>query len=491
MPEETKKTDSNMYRYRILTCIVMEAASPIAVGSGQKSILTDSTVARDANGLPYIPGSSLAGVIRHAMEKHHEADQNLPDMNDWMGCQSDGRVEGSRLIVSEAKILDSSGKPADGLLEAPEPGDDYKDPLLRHFTADRLPIRQHVRISHHGTAEDMGKFDEEVVPVGTRFCFEMELMADEEKKSAGLMDGILRSIAADTFRIGSGTRSGFGAMKIVSIGRRDIDLTKELDVYLSKSSGLNPEWEGFEQIDPSGLKSHDDGFIRYTLTLKPADFMFFGSGFGSEDADMTYVRNPAVIWSKAGTGSFSEAAEEKFILIPASSVKGALSHRTAYYYNQIKEIFADDSKRFADELLPDELKAQLEEHTGDRNAAVKALFGSAGDDNGEGKACGLAIFTDVTAQNTAGAKSKLLNHVSIDRFTGGAINGALFNEETLFVKGAQFSMEILVSKKEAEKDPQVIEAFEKALDDVTDGLLPLGGGVNRGNGTFNGSWEKE
>ena len=52
-------------------------------------------------------------------------------------------------------------------------------------------------------------------------------------------------------------------------------------------------------------------------------------------------------------------------------------------------------------------------------------------------------------------------------------------------------MEILVSKKEAEKDPQVIEAFEKALDDVTDGLLPLGGGVNRGNGTFKGSWKKE
>ena len=475
-----------MYRYRLLTCIVMEAASPLAVGSGHKSIMTDSAVARDANGLPYIPGSSLAGVIRHALEEHQDKDRDHPDMDDWMGCQNKDRTEGSRLMVTEAKILDSSGKPADGLLP-----DAAADPLLRHFTQNRLPIRQHVCISHLGAAEDMGKFDEEVVPAGTRFCFEMELLADEEEKSAGLMDDILRSVSADSFRIGGGTRSGFGAMKIVSIGRRDIDLTKELDVYLSKSSGLNPEWEGFEQIDPSGLKSHDDNFIRYTLTLKPADFMFFGSGFGSGDADMTYVRNPAVTWSKDGKGTFSEAAEEKFILIPASSVKGALSHRTAYYYNQFKEIFADDSKRFADGLLPDELKTQLEEHTGDRNAAVKALFGSAGDDNGEGKARGLAIFTDVTAQNTAGAKSKLLNHVSIDRFTGGAINGALFNEETLFAHGTKFIMEILVSKKEAEKDPQVIEAFEKALDDVTDGLLPLGGGVNRGNGTFKGSWKKE
>ena len=464
-----------MYRYRLLTCIVMEAASTLAVGSGHKSIMTDSAVARDANGLPYIPGSSLAGVIRHALEEHQDKDRDHPDMDDWMGCQNKDRTEGSRLMVTEAKILDSSGKPADGLLP-----DAAADPLLRHFTQNRLPIRQHVCISHLGAAEDMGKFDEEVVPAGTRFCFEMELLADEEEKSAGLMDDILRSVSADSFRIGGGTRSGFGAMKIVSIGRRDIDLTKELDVYLAKSSRISPEWDGFRKISMSGLESHDDGFIRYTLTMKPADFMFFGSGFGSADADMTYVRNPAVTWSGDGKGTFSEAAEEKFILIPASSVKGALSHRTAYCYNMIKGIFADG-------MTPDELR----EHTGDSNPAVKALFGSRGGDNGEGKARGRAIFTDVTARMPAGACDRILNHVSIDRFTGGAISGALFNEEALFAGGAQFTMEILVRKDAAAEDPDILKAFENALDDACSGILPLGGGVNRGNGTFRGSWKKE
>ena len=91
----------------------------------------------------------------------------------------------------------------------------------------------------------------------------------------------------------------------------------------------------------------------------------------------------------------------------------------------------------------------------------------------------------------AGACDRILNHVSIDRFTGGAISGALFNEEALFAGGAQFTMEILVRKDAAAEDPDILKAFENALDDACSGILPLGGGVNRGNGTFRGSWKKE
>ena len=70
-----------MYRYRLLCRIVMESATPLAVGSGQKDIFTDATVARDANGLPYIPGSSIAGVIRHSLK-------SFPDLKHWMGYQN-------------------------------------------------------------------------------------------------------------------------------------------------------------------------------------------------------------------------------------------------------------------------------------------------------------------------------------------------------------------------------------------------------------------
>ena len=54
--------------------ITLEATSPLAVGSGEKDIITDAPVTRDVNDLPYIPGTSLMGIIRHSMKDLKETD---------------------------------------------------------------------------------------------------------------------------------------------------------------------------------------------------------------------------------------------------------------------------------------------------------------------------------------------------------------------------------------------------------------------------------
>ena len=52
------------YIHRFLARFVIEAKTPLAVGSGEKDITTDALVATDVNGLPYIPGTAIAGVVR-------------------------------------------------------------------------------------------------------------------------------------------------------------------------------------------------------------------------------------------------------------------------------------------------------------------------------------------------------------------------------------------------------------------------------------------
>ena len=52
------------YRFRHLARVIIETKTPLAVGSGEKEITTDALVATDVNGLPYIPGTALAGVVR-------------------------------------------------------------------------------------------------------------------------------------------------------------------------------------------------------------------------------------------------------------------------------------------------------------------------------------------------------------------------------------------------------------------------------------------
>lgn len=445
------------YRFRQLARVVLELKTPLAIGSGNKNIKTDSVVAKDVNGLPYIPGTTLAGLIRHALPEGKVQRQ--------MGWQEKEGGEGSRLIITEAKLLSADGTPIDGLSSR-------QDAITR--LCRELPIRQHVRINSQGTAVEGGKFDEEIVPKGTRFCFECELLCEE--KCDDLMDKVIAILQTNDFRIGSGSRSGFGQIAVIKVWRKLLDLSKpeELALYLQKSSSLTLLWSGFEEVPTQVLSSNS--YIRYQLHLQPTDFMFFGSGFGDERSDMTFVREPMIEWN----GNQAHILErEQVVLIPAASIKGALAHRTAYHYNKLEGFFADNK--------PIE---ELENYGGKGKEAVKILFGSEGNSEGKDKHRGRILFSDIIKERKKSSEAKVLNHVKIDRFTGGAMDGALFSEEVLYASGESFDMELLLRKQETEGE-HVIPAFEAALIDLCKGFLPLGGGVNKGFGTFIGSLTKD
>lgn len=98
---------------------------------------------------------------------------------------------------------------------------------------------------------------------------------------------------------------------------------------------------------------------------------------------------------------------------------------------------------------------------------------------------GNVLFSDIILSDEP-ASAKLLNHVAIDRFTGGNMNGALFHEQVNRKTVSPFTLNLLVHNT-AFADSDVEYAFETALRDLCSGLLPLGGGNNRGHGCFNGT----
>ena len=448
----------NTYKYRLLSRITLEALSPLVIGSGNKNIKTNSVVAKDVNELPYIPATTLAGLIRHSLPE---------EQRKWMGYQTKEESYSSQLILSEAKILSEDGKPIDGLSN--------KEDAVKQLCY-QLPIRQHVRINHQGVAEKNGKFDEEIVPKGMRFCFEMELMSEEDDNE--IMDKILTTIQSNGFRVGSGSRSGFGQISVISIlhKRLDLSVSKDLEHYLSKSSSLDETWTGYESY-PSKVSKKTD-YIHYELRLQPIDFMFFGSGFGDENSDMTFVQEPVIQWDENEKASIVE--KERVVLIPGSSVKGALAHRTAYHFNRLTRHFADDKS-----------VQNLQNFVGKENIAINQLFGSEGDNKGKNKKRGNILFSDVIMAESEDLEKKVLNHVKIDRFTGGAVTGALFSEEVLYAPELSFTLELMLYDTTIKEEKEnTLKAFETALTDLCKGYLPLGGGVNRGNGTFKGILKK-
>ena len=76
----------NTYRYRQIARVTFEITTPLSVGSGNKDITTDSVVMKDVNELPYIPGTTLAGLIRHSL--------SVNTQNKLMGWQKKERRTG-------------------------------------------------------------------------------------------------------------------------------------------------------------------------------------------------------------------------------------------------------------------------------------------------------------------------------------------------------------------------------------------------------------
>ncbi len=434
------------YSHRFLARIIIQAETPLSIGSGEKDIMTDHLVARDVNGLPYIPGTALAGIIRHAIGKE-KAD---------LFFGKDGKDgEGSQILFSSAQLIGKDNKAIEGLLLV-----GHKDEFLEHF--DNLPIRQHVRMTDKGTAAAHGKFDGEVVYKGTRFCFEMEMLS-EKGNNENLFNECLGKLVSSSFTIGSGTRSGYGECSVQECKKAIFDLTKpgELQKYLDKTSSLNDSfWNNIGDVK-NELEPQNQEWTIYQFDLQPDDFFLFGSGFGNDNADMTPVTESVIDWS-----SGNPEIKENYILIPGSSVKGALSHRVAFYYNKLNDWFVGNEN------------AKI----GEDNEAVRALFGFA--INSKEIKRGNVIISDIIKYQLGEKNKKVLNHVAIDRFTGGAIDGALFSEEVIYGGDSQQYTLLIKVHNEAFKTEKVKESFEAALDDIKSGMLPLGGGVNRGHGCF-------
>ena len=435
----------SQYKSRILYRIDLVCDTPLKVGYGEKGILTDDFVILDENGLPFIPGTTLAGVMKHQLPT------GLGNM--LFGTQENG----SRLTVTDAKLVYENGRAADGLVN------DFT-PLLARY-AD-LPVRQHVRIGHHGAHVKGGKFDEQVVFAGSRFRFEMQLVSDNVHDES--LDALINLLTTGAFRIGGGTRKGFGKTHIVGIKKATLDLSlnKDLNAYLEKSSSLDEDWSGWQTSDIPSPTSCPNNWKTICLTLTPEDFFLFSSGFGGENSDMAPVKEIRIGWN----GDIP-SVEEGLSLIPASSVKGALAHRVAFYYNKIKGIHAEDIP------APDDYAMS-------NNKAVRTLFGAAGNKR-ERSVRGNVIVSDLYSR----LDEMNLHHVTVNDYTGGALEGHLFSEDVSWGNGHVFNLEIHVNQA-ALHDLDVKEAFYSAIHDICDGYLPLGGGVNRGHGVFSGTIEE-
>jgi CRISPR/Cas system CSM-associated protein Csm3 (group 7 of RAMP superfamily) len=436
---------------RYIARIVLEAETGLFVGSGEASLLKDALVQKDHHGLPMIQGTTLCGVLRHSIEAFGE---DLDTWKDLFGYQKDNKGVGARLRVSSAYLMINETSVAEGLLN------ELDEVAKKRY--ENLPSRQHVRINDKGVAdtENKGLFDNEVVYKGTRFIFELELIGTHDDQDK--WNNLLTTLHSPLFRIGHGTRNGYGKLSVLSLKSKAFDLTneKDFDAYLHFDPSFNATNSCLHVLDLE-KSNKNEPYDTYTLELTPDSFFIFGAVAGDDEVDNKPVVEEVAVY-RNGTIDF-----DKQTLIPASSIKGALAHRTAYHYNRLEETFADHGRGTI----------------GKDNEAVRDLFGfEAKGDKGQR---GRVILSDAYYTEAEVRNDKIFNHVAIDRFTGGAMDGALFSEKVSVPQtDSSFSFSTYLEKSGGEEKEKIVTAFENALIDVCKGLLPLGGMTTKGHGIF-------
>lgn len=461
-----------MNQYRSIARITIQLETPLHIGSGKPGELADASVVQDANGLPTIPGTSIAGVLRAAyLEKEDSENPGATgllfgeDLGDRNNKKLD--VRGSRVQISFGCIHDSSDRPVSGLAD-PEAITNDNDQVL-NTAANNLTLRDHVRIGHHGAVDGEGKFDELVVHKGHRFTFEIELHSDEENDPDWVK--LLELLCSGKLRIGGRTRRGLGAFKVIRMATGKFDLTKadEYTSYCSHPVSLAATSPVLAEVE---ITKEQPKPYR-TLKIRPNSFWMFGGGEDTKDdpADMVPVRDTIVVW-EGGRGNLKSGLP----YVPASSIKGAIAHRTAFHYNCIEKVFVDD-------------EVEPMDHTMENNLAVKQLFGFAKDGQGEEStgSRGCVVLDDIFLPKVM--PQQKLQHVAIDRFTGGAYPGALYNERPFYQlpdDHMEIQIPIHLTKSKKNLNDNVLKALDKALQDVAESRLPLGAGSGRGLGRFSG-----
>ncbi len=469
---------------RYVARVVIELETPLHVGTGREWDESDAGVVLDANGLPAIPGSSIAGVLRDACGGGggEEVANSLFGYQRAAGRGGRGEGQGSRLSISWACIHDQDDRPVFGLKDIID-----SDRVLNVARAPTL--RDHVRIGRSGTVASRCKFDELVVHAGHRFTFELELVGrPEDEADWGRLIALLQD---PVVRFGGKVRRGLGRFRVERLSRRCFDLTKieDFDAYrrmdgrISEAPLPGVPWEA-----PQPGSSGDGGGVEaLRLKLRPRFFWMFGGG-GDSEADMAPVRDHFIAWKKREGQADQGTPEERFYL-PGSSIKGALRHRTLFHACAFVGCFADrpdwrDKLKGAEAMVRDLFGEQIPE--GER------------DDRDTPCARGRVFIDDVFLEGEPGtllpsrkdgflAEPHLQHHVGIDRFIGGAREALLFTEKPLFQRGPI----AIVIHLRGEVDPSARQAFDMALDDLCQGRLPLGGGAGRGLGYFDGERRKE
>lgn len=408
--------------YKVYYQMNLKQISPLRIGNAINEI-SDNDMMLDGRGVPFVPGTSLAGIMRHQIEKYEIDEIILNRLFGRVDIAKDKATEPvsetSAIIVGDATISNSISD---------------SDFEIGH--------RDGVGLNEWGTAIAKSKFDFQIAECGNKYCSIIEWSGDEEQYKSeviNILDPLMNYYINKGIQIGARTSRGYGQFevevnKLVFSFPRDINKWLEFNPY--SDNAFN------DSVKIEGEWKHCDNEIEIAIKMVSPFSVRVNTARTELLEDGTVPDNVPMENSKGNP------------VIPGTSWAGAFRHhmhsllRDAGIYED-----ADEMKKL-DEIFGVSL---------DKSSIRKSQISFSETE---------IIIADKQTQNIS------LMRNSIDRFTAAPRNTALFTERVYI--GGRGKLNICFDDKDI---PDMYkELLSACIVDLDLGLLTVGGEASIGRG---------
>jgi CRISPR/Cas system CSM-associated protein Csm3 (group 7 of RAMP superfamily) len=278
---------------------VITCRSAVHVGGWNPSAVADLAVARDGLGLPFVPGTSIAGALRGYL---HGTTRFRDHLDDLFGHIEAKTQNGS---PSWVRVDDAHLVAAGGALVAV--GASGTEPVVR----DGVGIDRRTVSAAAGIL-----YGREVLPAGTRFAFRLVTDTPANGPTTRYPGGWDALVADATAAVVDGLRSGrvpLGAARTRGLGRVTLDDAETRVVDLSRREGLVGWLRGGTWRPPAAPTeaASGDGMLAITIAWRPVSPVLVKDSLEGTVVDAL----PLTEVNADGTVR---------LLLPGSSVKGVL-----------------------------------------------------------------------------------------------------------------------------------------------------------------------
>lgn len=419
------------------------ADTPLHIGGADTGHNIDMPLAVDGLGRYYLPGTSIAGAIR-AWERVSEDDEI------WGYAKKD-QGNASFLIIDDAPAINA--------------------PLAELWHGVGIDRR-------FGSAAMGIKFDRQVLPQGTKFAFRLSREVSDEnalEKARIFMGRLMIALESGYISFGGCTTRGFGRMSLQAPVGQEINWGSKQGVlsWLTESKPVAETacyWR--KTAEQETLLSDQIEIVIHWQPKGPLMSKAARDGIAADALPFT---------SRNRDG-------KEALTLPGSSIKGALRQQAERIVRTVLDMDVDAKARHLDQVdvpLVRELfgAARPADKKGEKGQAARGLLAvdtcyaklSLKTEEWD------ALDADAAAWRTTNQPLYKADHVSIDRWTGAAADGALFNtvepDKSVTWEPIRLRLDC--------RPGQALPAFALlwlTLRDFAAGRIPLGFGVNRGYG---------